>query len=136
MKHTEKGEALSKNEITALISAVRSAVITEYLTPNEITPEEFTWPEPNSVAWRYCGELVAQYMGNQFLNVVHDVNPDFIPGSPDKEIIDAAFHGFITWFESYDSKNYDKYAVSIAALQPYNHSIPAIDLTKSPITGQ
>lgn len=136
MKHTENEEALNEEETASLISAVRDAVINEYLNTNEMTPEEFAWPEPNSTAWHYCGELAARYMGHKFVNVNHDVNPRFIPGSPDKEIIDAVFHGFITWFETYGRDSYDRYAAAIAVLQPYNHSIPAIDLTKSPITGQ
>lgn len=121
---------LSEKDTAALKSAVKDAVINEYLHPNKITPEDFTWPDRNSSAWQYFGELVVQYIGKQFLDVIHNINPSLIPVSPDKEIIDAAFHGFITWFEIHGDNNYENFAVSVAVLQPYNYSIPAIDLKK------
>lgn len=126
----DSGDSVTEEDVTAVKESIKQAVISEYLEPNGIAPENFTWPESNSSAWEYFGGLLRQYLSKNYLDTDMPLDPNFIPGSPYKEIIDAAYDGIITWYESSGEGSFDRFESLMGALQPWQEVISSISLTE------
>lgn len=121
-------ENLGDEDIRELKVTIKDAVINEYIIPNGIAKETFSWPEGSSIAWEYCSQLTLNYAMNKFFGTDASIDPNFIPPSPEKEIIDAVYNGIIAWYESSGRDSYEQFEGMTAALQPCNEVISTINL--------
>lgn len=122
-------DILTEEDIQSLKDSIRDAVISEYIEPNEISLEEFTWPVASSNDWIYFDGLIKRFTIELYTGVEMD-NSDSsdVPDEPNKSIIEAAFKGVLNWLNtqgSYDSE----YVGNVAGVLNYGESIPEIDIT-------
>ncbi len=118
-------EEVTEEDVEAVKEAIKESVINQYLEPNGIAAESFTWPESS---WEYLAQLSQQYVTETYLEVDMPIDPNFVPGSPEKEIMDAAYNGLVTWYEDSGEGSYEKYSSLVEALQPWQEVIPGISL--------
>lgn len=122
-------DILTEEDIQSLKDSIRDAVISEYIEPNEISLEEFTWPEASSNDWIYFDGLIKNFTIELYTGVeMNNSELSTIPDEPDKSIMDAAFDGLLNWLNaqgSYDSE----YVGNVAVALNHGGSIPEIDIT-------
>lgn len=120
---------VTEEYIQSLKDSIRDTVISEYIEPNEISPEEFVWPDANSENWKYFDRLTENLRIKLYTGVELDSSDaSDIPDEPDKSIMDAAFNGLSYWLNKqgkYDSEYVGKVFISLN----YGRSIPEIDIT-------
>lgn len=125
---SEEPVGMTETDIEEVKASIKESVIKEYLEPNGIAPETFSWPVEDSTAWLYCNELISIYSLQQFGGI--DKESEFMPDSPEKEIIDATFEGIINWFEASREINRENLNEMINALIPFYASISTINVTE------
>ena len=87
-----------------LYDSIKDSVTTEYLEPNNISPSDFVWPDPNATDWRYFyEELYMSYTASLSLGSDFSIPESAMYTSDaNKEIFDSAFIGFINFFTACD----------------------------------
>lgn len=101
-KDTNKTK-LDDADIEALENSIRDAIIKEYLEPNNVSAEDFSWPSAEELeAWEYFSSLKLNLAG-----FTEEVDMSIVPGSPSKEIIEALFSGLANWYEESGVENFD-----------------------------
>ena len=87
-----------------LYASIKDSVTTEYLEPNNISPSDFVWPDPNATDWRYFyEELHMSYTASLSLGSDFSIPESAMYTSDaNKEIFDSAFIGFINFFTACD----------------------------------
>ena len=114
-KDTNKTK-LDDADIEALKASIAEAVVKEYIEPNKV--KDFSWPASDAFAWTYFGQLLSNYTANHFMGVTEELDVGDLPVSPDKEIVDGIYTGFITWYESSGVENYNYFDDAMGILQP------------------
>ncbi len=120
-KTAEDSHPISDEDMQELMSYVGKSFSEEYFVPNEISAEDFAWPDDDA-AWLYYNTLLTQVYFKATLGVARDelITEDIIPASPDKEIMDAVAHGILNWlyqFESVESVYLDDLFVTLRDYQ-------------------
>ena len=120
-KTAEDSHPISDEDMQELMSYVGKSFSEEYFVPNEISAEDFAWPDDDA-AWLYYNTLLTQVYFKATLGVDRDelITEDIIPASPDKEIMDAVAHGILNWlyqFESVESVYLDNLFVTLRDYQ-------------------
>ena len=91
----EKNEfGFTDSQITDLLIAIQSAVLTEYLVPNEIDPADFSWPDGMAEYWRYLSSRLMAYQYGSEVEMPDDVSQDM-----DTRLMKPVYDAIITWFE-------------------------------------
>ncbi len=91
-------------DMQELMSCIAKSITEEYLVPNEISAEDFVWPD-NPVALEYYNTLLTHV----YYEVTLDIDTGLLEGelvppeSPDKEIMDAAVQGIANWLHESES---------------------------------
>ena len=94
-------------DIEALKASIAESVKKEYLEPNKIAAEEFSWPKVNDHCWEYFRILRENYIAKEFMDITEDMPISDVPVSPEKEILEATANGLINWYESSGVDNYN-----------------------------
>ena len=120
-KTAEDSHPISDEDMQELMSYVGKSFSEEYFVPNEISAEDFAWPDDDA-AWLYYNTLLTQVYFKATLGVDRDelITEDIIPASPVKEIMDAVAHGILNWlyqFESVESVYLDDLFVTLRDYQ-------------------
>lgn len=117
-------EALTEEDVEALKSSIKNAVVEEYIKPNGFDPASFSWPASTNTVWDYFDMLRLEYDAQNFLGGPTGQEHEF-PDCDEKTIIDAAYDGFILWHKSTGVTNYDffKSANSMVAQVDFFYSI-------------
>lgn len=112
-------DELTEDDLQEILTYIGKAVKDEYLTPNDIDPAALVWPsDPNT--FRYFDQLITNYGISTVTGESPDpVREDYVPASPDKEIMDAVYAGVINWLNEFESVDYE-YLLSI--MQEIDHS--------------
>ncbi len=106
-------DSVTDEELEEMMTYIAKSVSEEYLVPNGINPEDLVWPtDPNT--FRYFDQLFTNFC-IAFLTEMppDDVREDYIPASPDKDIMDAVFHGVTNWLDGFESYSYE-YLLSVS----------------------
>ncbi len=108
-------QTLTEEDMLEFYSSIKRSVETRYLEPNNISPEDFSWPEEDSEVWNYIRNvhneatifMFDMVNGSDIANKVDEdellENLSEIEGyssSPEKDILDAVLFGTIEWLES------------------------------------
>ena len=119
-------EALTEEDVEALKTSIKNAVLEEYIEPNGIDSASFSWPGDGSDVWLYFDQLKMLYSGEKFMGGAPDVEVTFTD-SPEKSIMDATYNGFVKWHESSGVNNYKFFenAISMMSVEWFN----SIDIT-------
>ena len=121
-------DTLTEEDIQSLKDSIRDAVISEYLEPNNISVEDFAWPDKDSGEWGYMSMLSQEYSLRFSVGEAMDVSKVDSSSYSNPEIMEAAFNGIINWLNKqgkYDGGYLDNVIDSLA---PYDEVIPTIDL--------
>ncbi len=105
-KDTNKTK-LDDADIEALKASIADSIKKEYLEPNNIAAEDFSWPEVNSHCWIYFNLLREDYISKEFLDINEELVVNEVPGSPEKEIVEATVTGLTNWYEASGVDNYE-----------------------------
>ena len=116
-KDTNKTK-LDDADIEALKASIAESVKKEYLEPNKIAAEEFSWPEANSHCWVYFTLLRGDYVAKKFMDVDEELVINEVPSSPEKEIVEATINGITNWYEASGVNNYNYFDDAMGILQP------------------
>lgn len=113
-------------QVQSLYECIRESVLTEYLQPNNISPESFIWPEDFDAVWRYIDSKLQNYS----FNGDKDMIPDEFGADYDSTFAEPVFTGIINWTElpetGLDPTRYAYYIPDIRAmLDPIGQTIPA-----------
>ena len=127
-EQTAEDSNLSKEENgIELEIAIRDTVVNEYFNEKGISKEEFDWPAVGSPAWSYLYELILKYTSEHFIGIDKEVDPNFIPGDSEKELMDVIFNEIVAWSETYGDDNFQFFNDEvIEKLSPYETIIPEI----------
>ena len=112
-------DTVTEEELQELLTYIGTAVKDEYLTPNSVDPAALVWPsDPNT--FRYFDQLITNY-GISVLTgeSPESVREDYVPASPDKDIMDAVYAGVVNWLNEFESVDYE-YVLSV--IQEIDHS--------------
>lgn len=121
-------DTLTEEDIQSLKDSIRDAVISEYLEPNNISVEDFAWPDKDSGEWGYMSMLSQEYSLRFSVGEAMDVSKVDSSSYSNPEIMEAVFNGIINWLNKqgkYDGGYLDNV---IDSLVPYNEVIPTIDI--------
>ena len=116
-KDTNKTK-LDDADIEALKASIADSIKKEYLEPNKVAAEEFSWPELDHGCWMYLRFLQEAYISEKFMGITEGTDIYDVPSSPYKEIIDATFKGMIDWFESSGVDKFEYFDDAMGILQP------------------
>ena len=113
-------------QVRSLYECIKESVLTEYLQPNNISPESFIWPEDFDAVWRYIDSKLQNYS----FNGDKDMIPDEFGADYDSTFAEPVFTGIINWTElpetGLDPTRYAYYIPDIRAmLDPIGQTIPA-----------
>ena len=112
----------------SLEASIANSVVNEYLKPNGIAVESFSWPSSDSAAWDYFYEILLAYKTNIFSGSNLEVTSEIPLSDSEKQLMDAAFNGVVKWNESLTEKNLKTYSEELSKLHPYETVFPTIDL--------
>ncbi len=128
-KEKKTGEdTLTEEDVQSLKDSIRDTVISEYLEPNNISVEEFAWPDKDE-DWGYLRELVGQY-GLAFLACSDEIDISSVDSSlaSNPEVIKAVLNGIINWIDKQGDFDMGYMENVFSAVYPYKEVIPTIDL--------
>ena len=125
-EETPEGEtsskySLSDEEFQEICDFIRESIIDNYLTPNNLSTEDFCWPSDDD-AWLQLDSILKQ-MKEDYV-----IFPGFKVSSEDLEIIKAVHQGFLNWFETYPDRMEDRYVYALVIMEffaPYETVLPA-----------
>ena len=100
-------DEVTEQDLQELLTYIGKAVEDEYLTPNGIDPAALVWPtDPNT--FRYFDEMVTNYCISTLTGEPPaPVREEYVPASPDKEIMDAVYAGIMNWLDGFESVDYE-----------------------------
>ena len=106
-------DEVTEQDLQELLSYIGKAVKDEYLTPNGIDTAALVWPtDPGT--FRYFDEMVTNYCISTLTGEPPaPVRDDYVPASPDKEIMDAVYAGVMNWLGEFESVDYE-YLISLS----------------------
>ncbi len=100
-------DAVTDQDLQELLTYIGQAVQDEYLTPNGIDPAALVWPTDPST-FRYFDEAFTNYCISALTGEPPaPVRDDYVPASPDKEIMDAVYVGVMNWLDGFASVDYE-----------------------------
>lgn len=122
-------DVTSDKELQGVCDSIRESIIDNYLTPNNISTEDFSWPS-NEDAWHYLTNLIWSYdLGNLEENWFEDEIKESIvflyegASSSDLEIMKATMKGILNWANS--NPDSDVYDIFYDVLSPPETIIPS-----------
>ena len=121
-------DTLTEEDIQSLKDSIRDTVISEYLKPNNISVDDFAWPDKNSGEWGYMSRLSQEYSLRFSVGEAMDVSKVDSSSYSNPEIMEAAFNGIINWLNKQGKYNSGYLDNVIDSLTPYDEVIPTIDL--------
>lgn len=103
----EKNEyGLTEEEMQQLYDCVKESVLTGYIEPNGISPEEFSWPELDDHSWNYLAIMYLNYIdfGTKYdtTNYVLEKPNDLLC-----QLINSVFDGMTEWSDSFSDEFYE-----------------------------
>lgn len=119
-------DTLTEEEIQELKTSIKDAVVSEYLKPNNISPEEFSWSEIVTDDWTLFNMLVEEYIPTIELGMgmfSHEAD------TQSQKIVMAVFKGVTNWLEGQGKFDSEYLYNVVSTLQPYDQVIPTIDIT-------
>ena len=121
-------DKLTDEDVQSLKDSIRDTVISEYLEPNNISVEDFAWPDKDSGEWGYMVMLVNEY--DLSLSIGYEMDISTVDSSKysNPEIIKAAFNGIINWINEQGDFDLGYSNNVFFELYPYKEVIPTIDL--------
>lgn len=119
-------DTLTEEDIEALKASIRDAVISEYLEPNGIAPEEFEWPDITDPCWHsHLVLIIAEY--RERLTI--DENAVIETGETESEkVMDAVFSGILKWLDTKGEYDIWYFNNTVEVLSPYYEVIPSINI--------
>ncbi len=111
----ESSDEVTEEDIVEVKEAIKESVISEYLEPNGIAAESFTWPPADSECWTYYNQLVAEYAAEKF-EEAPESGLTYISPSAEKSIVEAAYDGVLNWYEDSENYNYNYFNSAVLAL--------------------
>lgn len=120
-------DILTEEDIQSLKESIRDTVISEYLEPNNISVEDFAWPDKDDGDWGYLRQLVREY--SLSLTVGYEMDISKVDSSPssNSEIIEAVFNGIIYWLNEQGAFDLEYADNVFSVLLPYDEVITTID---------
>lgn len=121
----------TEEDIKNLKDTIRDTVISDYLTPNNIPPEEFQWPT-EEWAWQYFG-LIAEIEVTKFTPEDDEIdicNAITIPSDQMylKDLMDTALQGVRNWLDTQGEFDVQYYGnVKDMVLFPYEEFFNTIE---------
>ncbi len=100
-------DTVTEQDLQELLTCIGKAVQDEYLTPNGVDPAALVWPtDPGT--FRYFDVLFTNYCISALTGEPpKPVTDDYVPASPDKEIMDAVYAGVMNWLDGFESVDYE-----------------------------
>lgn len=100
-------DTVTEQDLQELLTCIDKAVQDEYLTPNGVDPAALVWPtDPGT--FRYFDVLFTNYCISALTGEPpKPVTDDYVPASPDKEIMDAVYAGVMNWLDGFESVDYE-----------------------------
>lgn len=121
----------TEEDIKNLKDTIRDTVISDYLTPNNIPPEEFQWPT-EECAWGYFS-LIAEAESTKFTPEDDDVDITEAINIPSdqmylKDLMDTALQGVRNWLDTQGEFDVQYYGnVKDMVLFPYEEFFNTIE---------
>ena len=120
---TSSSDVTSDEELQGVCDSIRESIIDNYLTPNNLSTEDFRWPS-DEVAWLYLDDKVLNRITGIFDE--DEISPIDELSLADIEIIDATYTGIINWFEANtDGTSSELSHIVFGVLGPPRTVIPA-----------
>lgn len=123
-----EADILTEEDIQSLKNSIRDTVISEYIESNNMSAEEFSWPDPSDAdAWEHFAKLI-EYFIIEYESGAKISQPES-ELTESQKIVEAAYNGIINWLDM--QGNYDAgYFINVKeALVPYPMTISEIDIT-------
>ena len=100
-------DEVTDQDLQELLTCIGKAVEDEYLTPSGIDPAALAWPT-DPATFRYFDEMFTNYCISALTGEPPaPVRDDYVPASPDKEIMDAVYAGVMNWLDGFASVDYE-----------------------------
>ena len=127
-KMKSEADTLTDDDIQNLKASIRDTVISEYIEPNNMSIEEFAWPDSSdSEAWEHFAKLV------EYSKIEYETGAKMPKSESEltdaQKVMEAAFKGIINWLDT--QGNYDGwyFVNTMSTLDPYPMTISTIDIT-------
>ncbi len=124
-------DALTEEDVQSLKDSIRDTVISEYLEPNNISVEDFAWPNEDG-DWGYLRQLYREYdlaLALSYDKDEFDISEVDSSPSSNPEVIKAVFNGIINWINEQGDFDLEYMKNVFSAVYPYKEVIPTIDLS-------
>ncbi len=123
-------DTLTEEDIQSLKDSIRDTVISEYLEPNNISVEDFAWPNEDG-DWGYLRQLYREYdlaLALGYDKDEFDISEVDSSPSSNPEVIKAVFNGIINWIKNQGDFDLGYMKNVFSAVYPCKEVIPTIDL--------
>lgn len=117
---------ITEEDFESLKDSIRDTVISEYLEPNNISAEEFEWPDIGDESWEYfitSKEYLAVYVDSGVEMSIAE------PTTQNQKLMKAVLNGITSWLDSQGSYDIGYFNNTMRELKPYNAIIPTIDFS-------
>lgn len=97
---------ITDEDVQEVYASIKESIETRYLEPNNISPEEFSWPEEESEGWDYLHELLAVdipvsiALGDNNIPEENIEKYDNQYSFSDKELFVSIVRGVFDWIDS------------------------------------
>lgn len=113
-------------DFSEMCEAIKESITAEYLKPNNISTDEFVWPDENSESWEYLTAISNFRMPitiNEFDSKCKELESNF-ESSLENELMQATMHGIITWLNEKGGCDAEFYVTLIMRFAPFNEKLP------------
>lgn len=121
-------DVLSEEDIQDLKNTIRDTVISEYIEPNNVKVEDFSWPDEDSGEWGYMVALVEKYNLAFTIGYKMDISEVNSSAYSNPKIIEAAFNGITYWIDEQGKCDLGYVENVFSAMFPYDEVLGTIDL--------
>ena len=116
-------------DFSEMCEFIKKSITEEYLQPNNISAEEFSWPSEDSQSWEYLSDISGGFLMpitiEEFDSICKERESDYESSPEENKLMQAAMHGIINWLNEKGGCDDTYYPTVIMHFLPYSETLPS-----------
>lgn len=117
-------------DFSEMCEFIKKSITEEYLQPNNISAEEFTWPSADSQSWEYLSDISGGFLMpitiEEFDSICKEREADYESTSEENKLMQASMHGIINWLNEKGGCDDTYYPTVIMHFLPFSETLSEI----------
>ena len=116
-------------DFSEMCEFIKKSITEEYLQPNNISAEEFSWPSEDSQSWEYLSDISGGFLMpitiEEFDSICKERESDYESSPEENKLMQAAMHGIINWLNEKGGCDDTYYPTVIMHFLPFSETLPS-----------